>query len=100
MNFKNLPENWKVVRLGRVAKVFGGSSAPQDKRYFKNGKYSFVRVQDLANCGRTSVSLLNFTIEFRKTKNWQQFGGLESVYTKNKWYHFRKRKFMGNGTYI
>jgi len=53
MNFKKLPANWKVVRLGRVAKVFGGASAPQDKKYFKNGKYFFVRVQDLANCGRT-----------------------------------------------
>jgi len=45
------------------------------------------------------VSLLNFTIEFRKTKNWQQFGELESVYTKDKWHHFRKRKFMGNGNW-
>ena len=47
-------KGWKWVRLGEVCKVFSGSSAPQDKQYFENGKYPFVRVQDLGKYGRTT----------------------------------------------
>lgn len=35
-------------KLGEIARIFSGSSAPQDEKYFKNGKYPFVRVFDLA----------------------------------------------------
>jgi len=48
-----LPEEWKVVRLGDVARVFAGSSAPQKREYFENGIFPFVRVQDLARYGQT-----------------------------------------------
>ncbi|MEO0005467.1 MAG: restriction endonuclease subunit S [candidate division WOR-3 bacterium] len=48
-----LPEGWRWVRLGEVCEVFSGTSAPQDKRYFTDGKYPFVRVQDLGRYGRT-----------------------------------------------
>jgi len=48
-----LPEEWKVVRLGDVARVFAGSSAPQKREYFENGISPFVRVQDLAHYGQT-----------------------------------------------
>lgn len=34
-------------KLGEVSRVFAGSSAPQDDRFFSNGKYPFVRVSDL-----------------------------------------------------
>ncbi|HIC91285.1 MAG TPA: restriction endonuclease subunit S [Syntrophaceae bacterium] len=53
MNFDNLPKGWQVKRLGEVAKVFSGSSAPQGSQYFENGKYPFVRVQDVGLFGRT-----------------------------------------------
>jgi len=46
-------KGWRWVRLGEVCKVFSGSSAPQDDRYFEAGKYPFVRVQDLGKFGRT-----------------------------------------------
>jgi len=42
-----LPEEWRVVRLGEVAEITSGGSAPQGKRYFLNGKNPFVRVQHL-----------------------------------------------------
>lgn len=48
-----LPEGWKWVRLGEVCEIFSGSSAPQEKKYFENGKYPFVRVQDVGRYGRT-----------------------------------------------
>jgi type I restriction enzyme S subunit len=47
-----LPLGWKWVRLDEVCKVFSGSSAPQEKKYFENGRYPFVRVQDLGRFGR------------------------------------------------
>jgi len=47
-------ENWKWIKLGEIGKVFAGSSAPQDKKYFRNGKYPFVRVSDLGKYGKTT----------------------------------------------
>ncbi|WP_460414365.1 restriction endonuclease subunit S, partial [Thermus oshimai] len=41
-----LPEEWQVVRLGEVATIASGGSAPQGNRYF-GGPYPFVRVQHL-----------------------------------------------------
>jgi len=43
----SLPEEWQVVRLGEVAEITSGGSAPQGERYFLNGKNPFVRVQHL-----------------------------------------------------
>ncbi len=42
-----IPEDWEVVRLGEVAKVSSGNSAPQGKEYFNNGKFPFIRVQHI-----------------------------------------------------
>ncbi|NPB03903.1 MAG: restriction endonuclease subunit S [Thermotogae bacterium] len=42
-----LPEEWEVVRLGEVATIKSGGSAPQGERYFVGGKRPFVRVQHL-----------------------------------------------------
>lgn len=50
-----LPSGWRWVRLGEVCEVFSGSSAPQEKKYFENGKYPFVRVQDVGKYGRTTA---------------------------------------------
>jgi len=44
-----IPEDWEVVRLGEVAEVKAGQSAPQGEKYFKNGKYPFIRVQHIDN---------------------------------------------------
>jgi len=45
-------KKWERKKLGEVCEVFSGSSAPQDRKYFENGKYPFVRVQDLGKYGR------------------------------------------------
>jgi len=50
-----LPDGWRWVRLGEVCKVFSGSPAPQNPKYFENGKYPFVRVQDVGRYGRTTA---------------------------------------------
>lgn len=42
-----LPEGWEWKRLGDVATVGAGNSAPQGDQYFTDGKYLFVRTQDV-----------------------------------------------------
>jgi len=42
-----IPAHWRVVRLGEVAAITSGGSAPQGEQYFLNGKNPFVRVQHL-----------------------------------------------------
>ncbi|MCK4357599.1 MAG: restriction endonuclease subunit S, partial [Candidatus Cloacimonetes bacterium] len=46
-------KKWERKRLGEVCDIFSGSSAPQDEKYFVNGKYPFVRVQDLGRYSKT-----------------------------------------------
>jgi type I restriction enzyme, S subunit len=38
--------------LEEIAHIASGNSAPQDKKYFADGKYPFVRVQDLGRFGK------------------------------------------------
>lgn len=45
---------WKKIPLKKLAKVTAGTSAPQDKKYFENGAYPFVRTQDVGKYGRTT----------------------------------------------
>ncbi|MCD6480810.1 MAG: restriction endonuclease subunit S [Thermoplasmata archaeon] len=40
-------EEWREVRLEEIAKTIGGSTAPQNKKFYENGKHLFVRVSDL-----------------------------------------------------
>ena len=47
-------KKWERRKLGEVCEIFSGSSAPQDAKYFENGKYPFVRVQDLGRYRRTT----------------------------------------------
>lgn len=47
-------KKWERKKLKEACEIFGGSSAPQEKKYFENGKYPFVRVQDLGKYGRTN----------------------------------------------
>jgi len=44
-----IPDDWKIVRLGEVAEVKAGQSAPQGGKYFQDGKYPFIRVQHIDN---------------------------------------------------
>ena len=43
-----IPKEWEVVRLGDVAKISSGGSAPQGRKYF-NGDKPFIRVQHIDN---------------------------------------------------
>lgn len=44
---KGLPEGWRWVEISKVAKIFSGSPAPQEKKYYEGGKFPFVKVSDL-----------------------------------------------------
>ena len=54
MNFENLPDNWKVVRLGRgVSKIkAGGTPSTKVKEYYRNGDIPFVKIEDITNAGK------------------------------------------------
>ncbi len=49
-----LPENWAWRMLGELADISAGTSAPQGEQYFSDGKYPFVRTQDVGKYGRTT----------------------------------------------
>lgn len=49
----HLPNGWKMVRLGEVAEVSAGNTAPQKSKYFENGIYPFYRTADV---GRVHLS--------------------------------------------
>lgn len=53
--FKEAEEGkgWKWAELGKISTVFSGSSAPQNKKYFEDGVFPFVRVSDLGKYGKT-----------------------------------------------
>jgi type I restriction enzyme S subunit len=55
-------KGWDWKKLGDVCEIFSGSAAPQEKKYFENGRYPFVRVQDLGRYGKTMnlVSIKDF----------------------------------------
>jgi type I restriction enzyme S subunit len=55
-------KRWNRERLGEVCEIFSGSPAPQEKKYFEEGKYPFVRVKDLGKHGWTTN--LNETDDF------------------------------------
>jgi len=60
-NFKfteigDIPADWEVVRLGEVAAVTSGGSAPQGEKYFINGHNPFVRVQHIDHKSHRIVS--------------------------------------------
>jgi len=42
-----IPKEWNVTNLKSIAKISSGNTAPQDEKYFRNGKYPFIRVQHL-----------------------------------------------------
>jgi len=42
-----IPKEWEVVKLGSIAKILSGNTAPQEEKYFKNGRNPFIRVQHL-----------------------------------------------------
>ena len=57
---KKLPEGWEWKRLGDVATVGAGNSAPQGEQYFTDGTYPFVRTKD-AGREKATICLVNTT---------------------------------------
>ena len=50
----DLPNGWEWKNLKHISTICAGNSAPQDKKYFVNGKYNFVRTSDLGLFGINS----------------------------------------------
>ena len=50
MNFENLPDNWKVVRLGRVAEIHQGKT-PKRSDYLDKGEFKILKVRDIEENG-------------------------------------------------
>ena len=44
-----LPEGWKIKRLGEIAKIVNGVNFPLKLQGKKNGKYPFIKVNDMNN---------------------------------------------------
>jgi type I restriction enzyme S subunit len=42
-----IPKDWEVVRLGDISSISSGNTAPQEEKYFEEGKFPFIRVQHL-----------------------------------------------------
>ena len=45
---------WPIQKLGEVATVTAGTSAPQGDKYFDGGQFNFVRTQDVGRYGFTT----------------------------------------------
>src|SRR3990170_4858903 len=53
-NNDELPKGWEWKRLGEIAEVVAGNPAPQGEEYFRDGRYPFLRVQDMGRLGNDS----------------------------------------------
>lgn len=40
---------WPIVELGEICEIGAGNSAPQDPKFFENGKYPFFRTSDVGS---------------------------------------------------
>ena len=47
MNEATLPSSWEITALENVCEPVAGNPAPQGHQFFENGKFNFVRVQDM-----------------------------------------------------
>jgi type I restriction enzyme S subunit len=55
-NELNLPKGWEIKRLGDIAIVSSGNSAPQKKELFDNGCYPFFRTSDVGKIRKGFIS--------------------------------------------
>ena len=51
-----LPKGWEIKKLGNVAVVSSGNSAPQKKELFDNGTYPFIRTSDVGKIKKGFIS--------------------------------------------
>ncbi|MEY4861348.1 MAG: hypothetical protein RL059_1047 [Bacteroidota bacterium] len=51
-----MKEGWEIKKLGEVAVVSSGNSAPQKKELFENGIYPFIRTSDVGQIRKGFIS--------------------------------------------
>lgn len=79
-----LPNGWAVATLEEVCEVVAGNPAPQGKEYFENGKFNFVRVQDMGRLGNAIyLSEVKDKINERATQKLKLFPKGSVLFTKS-----------------
>jgi len=79
-----LPFGWFWSTLGEVADVLAGNPAPQGDEFFADGKYPFVRVQDMGRLnGATKISTTNDYINDKAAKGLRLFPRGSVLFTKS-----------------
>ena len=56
-----LPAGWQQKKLGDVAFISSGNSAPQNKELFENGSFPFIRTSDV---GKIKKGCINSTFDY------------------------------------
>lgn len=81
---ESLPDGWRWSTLGEVADVLAGNPAPQGEEFFSDGKYPFVRVQDMGRLsGATRISATNDYINDKAVKRLRLFPKGSVLFTKS-----------------
>ena len=62
---------WDFVELGEVCEIGAGNSAPQDQKFFVNGKYPFFRTSD--------VGAVHQSDDLKQVKGWLNDEGIKSL---------------------
>ena len=51
-----MKQGWEIKKLGNIAVVSSGNSAPQKKELFDNGTYPFIRTSDVGKIRKGFIS--------------------------------------------
>ena len=63
--FYNIPENWKWVKLGEIAGIYGGKRIPAGRKLTtENTGYKYIRVADMNDITRVLQMINLKTITF------------------------------------
>lgn len=81
---ETLPIGWLWSTLGEVAHVLAGNPAPQGDEFFAEGKYPFVRVQDMGRLnGAIRIHSTNDCVNEKAVKGLRLFPRGSVLFTKS-----------------
>jgi len=61
MGMSSMRKGWEMKKLGDLANVSSGNSAPQNKELFKNGSFPFIRTSDV---GKIKKGFINSCVDY------------------------------------
>lgn len=68
---QTLPKGWIATALSEIAAIEAGNPAPQGEKYFKDGEFPFIRVQDMGQ--------LNGSMVIRETRDQLNAAGIKNL---------------------